>query len=129
MSGHDDDPFQRKDTRPFLGKTDRRESLRSDVAARVHVGDQVIETEGNVSLGGFFIPVGFPGSELDLGTETTCEILVPEGARQPGEPETFTLATVVSPTPGGRPGCYLQFSELDFDGERRIARLLDETSR
>lgn len=127
MSGQGDDPFERRDMRPILGKTDRRDSLRTEVDVRVHVGEEVIETKGNVSLEGFLIPPELPGSDLVEGSEVKLEILIPEHGRTPDDPEVLVLPATVSPTPGDRPGCYLSFPGLDFEKERALARLLDLT--
>lgn len=115
----EEDPFKRRDTRPVLGKTDRRESLRADVACRVvFAGRDGIELTGNVSLIGCMF-------ERDAITDAP-----PEGSE--GEVElsldrrrTLKLPFTVAPSPEHRGGFFLRFPELDFDTERTLARLLD----
>lgn len=118
----DDDPFKRRDTRPFLGKTDRRESLRADVACRVSFpGRGEIELSANVSLTGCMLDVGAIADPPPKGTEGEVELAVDRR-------RTLTLPVTVAPSPGHRPGLFLRFPELDFDTERALARLLDTTS-
>jgi hypothetical protein len=115
------DPFRRRDTRPFLGKTDRRESLRSDVPCILHVeGAEPVETIGNVSLTGCLVAPGVlegPALEDKVRVEITVD---------PRKP--FELEGTMSPPPGKREGRFVRFPELDFDTERTLARLLDNTS-
>jgi hypothetical protein len=118
----DEDPFKRRDTRPVLGKTDRRESLRSDLLCRFHFpGQEPRDLMANVSLTGCFL-------ELDLFDKpppraTALEVEVSIASKRP-----LRLPVEVAGSPGIRPGVFLAFPELDFDTERSLARLLDTTN-
>lgn len=118
----DEDPFQRRDTRPFLGKTDRRESLRADVECRVSFEDrEPLELLGNVSLTGCMFERGAIPDAPKEGTAGEVELAIDRR-------RTLKLPFTVAPPPGGRPGLFLRFPELDFDTERTLARLLDTTN-
>lgn len=118
----EEDPFKRRDTRPFLGKTDRRESLRSDLECRVSFSDrEPLELTGNVSLTGCMFEPGAIPNAPPLGVTGEVELAV-------DRKRSLTLPVTVAPPPGLRPGYFLQFPELDFDTERSLARLLDKTN-
>jgi hypothetical protein len=119
---HDDDPFQRRDTRPFLGKTDRRESHRATVTCSIAVSDggADIETKLVLSLSGIFMTKEDVGRNIELqkikvrmaGFDEDGDILVEGVARG---------------TKGGR-GFVLPTDDVDFEVARRIARYLDTHS-
>lgn len=118
----EEDPFKRRDTRPFLGKTDRRESLRSDVECRVSFpGREPVELTSNVSLTGCMFEPGQLEDVLPEGSEGEVEVAIDKR-------RSLKLPVTVAPSPGHRPGVYLRFPELDFDTERTLARLLDTTN-
>jgi hypothetical protein len=119
----DEDPFKRRDTRPFLGKTDRRESLRADLPCRIHMpGAAPLERTANVSLTGAFVPLDTFGEEPPArGTALEVEISI--ASKRP-----LRLPAEVAGPPGKRPGIFLCFPELDFDTERSLARLLDTSN-
>lgn len=118
----DEDPFKRRDTRPFLGKTDRRESLRADIECRVvFEGGAEVELTGNVSLTGCMFEPGAIPDAPKQGTPGEIELAIDRR-------RTLKLPFTVAPPPGLRPGLFLRFPELDFDTERSLARLLDTTN-
>ena len=123
MSVSDDDPFQRRDTRPYFGKTDRRESHRATVHAvispRVKDGhDRVVfELDGSLSLNGFFIEI--EQVDVDL-TGTTVDLEL--DLKEEGE----LKITLPIKTPVGRPGFIVRLDSLDFEEARQVARYLDK---
>lgn len=124
MAGQEDDPFQRRDTRPWFGKTDRRESHRASVAGKVRLvpeGGDPGEWEtvnGSLSLNGFFLMPGDVTFELLDQRAEVCLDLLEEGE---------VTASVIVRTPVGRPGFIFRLDELDFEDARKIARYLDTT--
>lgn len=127
MSKSADDANEWETPSQIQGKSDRRESYRTDVPAHIQVEDEAWDVEGNVSLGGFFIPAGQKGADMPLGTQGRCELRIPESLRQPDEPATLLADVVAAPVAHRRPGRFLEFQGLSFEDERRIARLLDFT--
>ncbi len=123
----EEDPFKRRDTRPFLGKTDRRESLRADLKCRVSFegtaleGREPLELTGNVSLTGCMFEPGAIADTPPQGLTGEVELAI-------DRKRSLTLPVTVAPPPGMRPGLFLRFPELDFDTERTLARLLDKTN-
>ena len=123
MSNSDDDPFQRRDTRPYFGKTDRRESHRAPVEAvvrpKVKDGHDAIELSftGSLSLNGFFIEDDQTVHDL---TGTTVELELDLKA------EGTLKVTLPVKTPVGRPGFIVRLDGLDFEEARMVARYLDQ---
>lgn len=118
------DPFEKQDTRRLVSGEDRRESLRSNLECKLYVNNDPFEATANVSLTGAF----FLGEEVGDGDppEEGSEIEVELGADR-GEDAVRIPARVVAP-PGERKGVFLKFPELEFEEERRLARLLDNTA-
>ena len=123
MSVSDDDPFQRRDTRPYFGKTDRRESHRASVRAIVRPkvkdghDEVVFELDGSLSLNGFFIELDQVDVDL-TGTTVHLELdLLDEG---------MLKITLPIKTPVGRPGFIVRLDALDFEEARQVARYLDQ---
>jgi hypothetical protein len=119
MTAQDDDPFQRRDTRPFLGKTDRRESHRATVSCHIVVGDggPDIETKLVLSLSGIFMTKEDVARNIELQ-----KIKVRMSAFD--EDGDIVLEGVARGTKGGR-GFVLPTDDVDFEVARRIARYLD----
>jgi hypothetical protein len=116
----EEDPFDPKPTRPMTHHTDRRESLRSDLECKFVVNNDPFAATANVSLTGAFF---FEGeATADIGDTVEVELGT-------DKEESLTLPATVGPAPGDRDqGFFLRFQELEFEQERRLARLLDETA-
>lgn len=122
MTGQDDDPFQRRDTRPFLGKTDRRESHRATVACTVSVADggPDVDTKLVLSLSGIFMLRGDVGRDIELQKiKVAMKAFDEEG--------DVLVEGIARATKGGR-GFVLPTDDVDFEVARRIARYLDTHS-
>lgn len=116
----DPDPFEKRDTRRIVSMDDRRESLRSNLECKVFVNNDPFEATGNVSLTGAFF-LGEQDAEPDDGDDVEVEL-----GSDRGEEAVRLPAKVVS-TPG-REGVFLKFPDLEFEQERALARLLDDTA-
>lgn len=109
------------DSRPVLGKTDRRESLRVDRVCYVRFGNGcAVELIANASLEGCFIADG-----ALIPTPAEDELLQVEFPR-PGKSALVFQARACR-LRGARPGVFLRFLAPEFDAERTLARLLDHS--
>lgn len=119
MSGKDD-PYARFDTRSFLGKTDRRDSHRSTVEAKVAVDDggEDLTMKMVLSLNGLFAHKEDVARDLELK-----KVVVTLAAFD--EEGDLRIEGITRRTTGGR-GFVLPCEDVDFEISRRIARYLDQ---
>ena len=119
MSGSD--PFDPQDTTPNLEAADRRESLRADIPAKVKVEgtEELLSLPVNVSLNGVFIDQG------NIPPVVNLEGVPVEMTLDLGEDHEPVVINVVLTPPDGRPGLMARLSQLPFELERKLARILD----
>ena len=114
-----DDPFARRDTRPFPSRQERRESVRVNMDGLVKPfgSDQSpVLKKGQLSLAGFFFEMD------DALRHATVEVTF----ELPGvEEEAITITAAAHPTPNNS-GLIVRFDGISFEEERIIARFLDE---
>ena len=123
------DPFRRRDTRSFLGKTERRESPRVTVQSEIRFTDAKIAAVGpldvSVSLNGVFVENKDSDGDATewIGHEGEITLHLP---RPDESPELVQISGTFERPHHRNDGALIRFDELSFESERSLARFLDE---